>query len=253
MMTPVLLLSVLATTAPTLEDARVMTGIVAAAAARNVAVDVLTASDLRTATDLAASQQMLGCTEQSACLAEIAAALDARVVISGTLGTLGDELVLQLSAFNVDAAKSLGRTSLRATRVQDLATPAEETIAQLLLEPSKDPKGGKLRVLVLDLELASGAKAAAAEPAPSSLNVMAIGGGSMAAVGVVAVVVGVVFDVQSADLFTATSNDPGLSAAKANEQYDDSDFLGVIAGLAYGTGAVLVIGGAALIAVGLSE
>src|SRR5262245_14328576 len=57
------------------DDARLLSGVVAALAAENPHVEIITGADLRRAVDLAAAKQDLGC-DDATCLADLAGALD---------------------------------------------------------------------------------------------------------------------------------------------------------------------------------
>ena len=57
---------------------------------------------------------MAGCDEGStSCLAELAGAMGARLVLFGDLGKLGDTTVVSLNLFLSDQAQSAGRETVR--------------------------------------------------------------------------------------------------------------------------------------------
>jgi len=79
-----------------------------------------TPADLRAIADIEAARLMGGCDEDTACLAEIAAAAGSRHVVSGELRRFGGELVLLLSLTDASAARILGRGEARAANLADL-------------------------------------------------------------------------------------------------------------------------------------
>jgi hypothetical protein len=252
MITPLLLWSTLALAPPTSADASLLTGVVATAAANDTRVDVLTAEDIRTAADLDATRQAMGCSDDTSCLLELANALGAQLIVSGTLGTLGNAQVLQLTILDVEAGRAVGRDSLQAADAAALATLAAEKItARLAAVPV--PAGTRARLMVMDFKLvgaASGAEVAPAPPAAAGPPLVAIGGG-VAGVSALAVIGGVVCDVLSAQTHTATTANGALSAAEANNAYDTSDQLAVAAVALYAVGGLGVVAGGTVLGLGL--
>lgn len=239
--------------APTAAEAELVSGVVAATVASDVRFEVLTAADVRTATDFEATKQQMGCTESS-CLLELANALDARFVVSGVLGVLGEELVLQLSTLDVKQARSVGRQSLRGKDITSVTAQAETAIAATFAKAA-GPQERNLRVVILDFTLAStstSTTAAAEVPVEPGLSAMVVGGGAAVGVGMLALVAGVGFDVVGTQLHTDTTSDTTLSAADATAAYNTSDgyLVGAIAG--YVVGGVLVVGGVVMVTLGLA-
>jgi hypothetical protein len=255
----VCLLWSLAAAAPSVEDGVVLTGLVATAAAEVEGVDVLTRADLRAALAVESDKQALGCADES-CLAEIAAALDARAVLFGTLGALDDEFVLQLNLFDSQQASSAGRSVARAPSTRELAAAAEEKTRTLVRAFAQDRRGsGRIRVLVLDLEVtgatlpAAGASSSSSS-SPSSLSssgwLVPVGAGA-ATLGVVGLGVGIVADVLAVQAFEAADSDRGLDVKSAREKYAESDAFVPWAIGGYVVGGVVTVVGAALLTVGL--
>jgi hypothetical protein len=160
------------------EDTRVVDGLVAAAVAsttsRLPAADrplVHTADELRTLSDVEAQRSMAGCDDgSSSCLAELAGALGARYVVSGTLGRLEGDVVLQLSLLDTKTTSTLARGNATRASVSALAAAVPGVVDELLrsLVPADETHA-----------------VAAAGPSPAL-----IGGGVLAAGGVVAAAVG---------------------------------------------------------------
>lgn len=81
--------------------------------------DVLTSADLKQLAELEVERQSVGCSDTS-CLAEIAGALGASLVVFGDVGKLGDLLIVNVSLFDSEKARSLGRASVRTSSLEEL-------------------------------------------------------------------------------------------------------------------------------------
>jgi hypothetical protein len=250
MIAPLLFTTALALAAPTTADASLLTGVVATAAARDARVDVLTAEDIRTAADVDATRQALGCEDETSCLLELANALGAHLIVSGTLGELGSAQVLQLTILDVQAGRAVGRDNLQAADAAALATAATETITTRLAALSL-PAGERARLMVMDFKLVAATDAAATVPPPAPRAPLAAIGGGVAGLSALGIVGGVVCDVLSAQGHERTSADRSLSASQANAAYDSSDQLAVAAVALYVVGGVGVVVGGAVLGVGL--
>jgi hypothetical protein len=254
-----LLALALTAAAPTLDDAHLLTELIGSAAANKADADVLTGEDVRRAVDLEAERQTLGCSATS-CLAEIASAMGAGIVLYASLGSLGDdELILTLTLFDSTTATSSGRTSLRGKDLKAIVNQIDATVGTLVekaLAATPSSSSKKVRVLVLDVEVRNAAAAAASASPPAEpgkpANLMLWGGIGASVVGVVGVAVGGVFDSAAVDadrrarIQTATQKDAVALFAER-----DQDAL--IASAGYVVGGVLAVGGAALAAVGVME
>jgi len=88
-------------------------------------VSVLTQADLSALLGVERTRQMLGCTE-TGCMAEIGGALGADRVVHGSLGRVGDSLVVNLSALDPKRASAVASVSER------LRGAGEETFLDVL-------------------------------------------------------------------------------------------------------------------------
>ncbi len=276
-----LLALVLAAAPPTHDDARLLTELVASAAARNRAVDVLTGEDVRRAVDLEAERQTLGCAASS-CLAEIASAMGAGVVLYGSLSKLGDdEAILTLNVFDSNSARASGRSSIRGRDVKAIVDQIDGEVATLIVAaldsaaatptppptttpptpstpttptspPTATPKRPVTRLLVLDIELRNAVAEAAPDVPDGPPRPLLWAGLGTAAVGVVGVGVGVGFDLAAAGA-NERAVDSKTVQADAAAAYAERDANAFYALLGYGIGGVLVVGGAALAVVGVQE
>lgn len=148
-----LLLLLLSTSAfaVTRDDGQLLTSMVASAASANTRIDVLTTADLRKAMDVEAGKMALCDTTSTSCFAELAAAMDASQVLHGSLGTLGSDVVLNLSLFDSNRATAVGRITLKARDVSALADRVEGGVSSLLARLPASTQ--RVRVLVLDLDV----------------------------------------------------------------------------------------------------
>jgi hypothetical protein len=232
------------------ESAALFTSIVAAAAAEDARIDVVTSEDLRRAITLEADKSAAGCDDQS-CLAEIANAMNARVVLYGTAGSLDDELIVTLQLFDSTTGSSGGRSVARATTKKELsrvlADDTRKLVAQFVTRaPPKE--GERIRFLVLDLKgemraAAAAAPAEAAEAAPS-MSPLFIGGLVAAGAGVVGVGAGVAIDVVGTNGANTALEDKSITQQEAQRFSSDRESAGIAAIVLYAAGGVLVVGGA---------
>jgi hypothetical protein len=143
------------------QNARLINDLVAAAAERSSERKVITGSDIANVIELEAEREALGCDDTSAsCLAEVAGAMGAEMVLFGNVGKLGDIFIVTLNLFNSDKAQSAGRETVRAKDLGELPDAVDRAVARLL--------GGA-------------PPAATGEP----LNVMLVTGGALAGLGVI--------------------------------------------------------------------
>ncbi len=105
--------------------------------------DVVSAKDLQTLLGLERQRQMMGCAEDGqSCLAELAGAIGARFVLSGSLARLGEAYQLTLQTLDSARAQPVGRAvriapSLEALRAQLTYAVAEATGTPLPPPPSR--------------------------------------------------------------------------------------------------------------------
>lgn len=160
-------------------QAKLIDGLVATAVSRRLSrlppaerPAMHTFEEFRTLADVEAQRSVSGCDQDSAsCLAEVAGALGARYVVSGTLGALGSELVLQLTLLDTRTARTLARGSASGVDVAALRTAIDGAVAEVM-----DP------IVIAD--------DVAPAPAGGGAPWGAIVGGSVAGLGVVGAVVG---------------------------------------------------------------
>lgn len=94
-------------------------------------LEVLSSEDVRRMADFDASRTEIGCDEAS-CLAELANALGAQVVVYGSIGTLGRLIVVTLNVFDSQKARSVGRETIRADTLEELPPLIEASTRRLV-------------------------------------------------------------------------------------------------------------------------
>ncbi len=120
--------------------AHTLTGVIAEEAGKIPGFAAISQEEIGAMLGLERQKQMLGCGNES-CLAEIGGALGARKVISGTLGKVGDSLVLQLELVDTARAKVLGRESKTVKDQSDLLMAARDLTHRLLTGTALDTTG----------------------------------------------------------------------------------------------------------------
>lgn len=95
-------------------------------------LEVLCGDDLRTLMQWnAMAASFNGCQDQ-ACFETSAKALEARLVVSGSVSKMGDQFVLSLSLFDVKLARSLGRSEVKAASIDALYKQIGEAVDVVL-------------------------------------------------------------------------------------------------------------------------
>jgi hypothetical protein len=102
------LFTLIVATTPAPEVAATLTEVTAVAAASVRGTEVLSTRDIEKIMELESQKQLVGC-NASDCLAELAGALGARLVVFGELGALDDQLVLTLNLYDAESARSIAR------------------------------------------------------------------------------------------------------------------------------------------------
>lgn len=125
--------------------ARPLTARVAELVARRPSTTVIAPDDIRAVLREAQQRQLLGCTEDG-CLAEIAGALGADVVVSGRIARLEDAWTVSLTAVDAVEVRSLGRATETwggaSVGLLELLTPMVAT----LFAEAPGPRAGALEL-----------------------------------------------------------------------------------------------------------
>lgn len=129
-----------------------LTSVITVALARHQRLDVLASADVRRAVELEGDKRALGCDENTSCLAEVAGAMGARLVVFGQLGDLDGELVMTLNLFDSQTASAAGRVLERASDARLLSGKVDAAVDRLVGSTLASIKGtDRVRILVLDL------------------------------------------------------------------------------------------------------
>ena len=230
--------------------------------------EVLSSSDVRRQLEIEANKATLGCdADSSSCLAEIAGAMGAQLVVYGKLGTLDDVVILTLNLFDSAQAKAVGRVALKEKSLSALSDRVDGGVKELIapftakLAASPDGAGGaggRVKLLVLDIEPpdtggTSGSAAAGASAAPSEpMSALFWGGVGGLAGGAVVGVVGALFLV-FADGANKVAKGPGVDAIEADAAYDERDTFGALGLGGVGVGVVVLGAGAVMLGLSLTE
>lgn len=112
-------------------EAAVLTTSTCVALAKSSTRDVLCGDDLRAMMRFGAmSATFKGC-EGEACFANLARALKARFVVSGTVSKLGAVFVLSLSNFDTKLGRTVGRSEVKAPTLEKLQLQIGEAVSGL--------------------------------------------------------------------------------------------------------------------------
>jgi hypothetical protein len=104
--------------------------LVATAVSRDPGLAVTSGADLRASMTVEAERQSLGC-DTSTCLADLAGALGAEQVVSGSVGKLGELLVVSLTRYDAKKQAAMARENVQAENVAELAPLIETGVARL--------------------------------------------------------------------------------------------------------------------------
>jgi hypothetical protein len=121
-------------------------------------VTVSTTADIKDRLALEAAQQMMGCAEDSECMAEVSAAMRSDLLLTGSVGSIGNNMLVNLTLIDVRAARPVGRVSETVASIDELPAVLPGALAALFgweLEQTaprfKLPEGQKVSFAVFDL------------------------------------------------------------------------------------------------------
>jgi hypothetical protein len=99
---------------------------------RYPSLKVIAGEDVRQMLDLEAQKQAMGCDDEGSCLAEIAGALGAELVVTGEIGRLDDNLILTLNLFDASKKEAINRSVVRADGLATMSSGLEKGVAVLV-------------------------------------------------------------------------------------------------------------------------
>jgi TolB-like protein len=130
--------------------AKIVHDTLASRLSKDARLDVISTEDVRRVVDVEAEKRAtLGTCNDEACLAEIAGALGAQLMMYGTIGKLGDLVVVNISVFDAKSGKSVGRETVQAKSLEDLpdrvSAAGDRLVAEIPgLGPASSPGLGVL-------------------------------------------------------------------------------------------------------------
>jgi hypothetical protein len=95
-------------------------------------IDVIASSDVKKMAALEAEKQTIGCDDAGACLAELAGAMGARFVVFGDTAKLGTLTVVNLSLFDSQQARAVGRVSIQVKGLEELPERIAPAVRELI-------------------------------------------------------------------------------------------------------------------------
>ena len=98
----------------------------------NQRFEIITSADMRQMVALEAEKQSMGCVTDSSCLAELAGAMGARLVLFGGVGKLGNNIIITLNLFDSVEATSAGRVIIRASDLDVVPDKVPPALAKLV-------------------------------------------------------------------------------------------------------------------------
>jgi TolB-like protein len=102
--------------------------------------EVISSKDLETLVSVERQRQLMGCSEDStSCLTELAGALGARFVLSGSVARLGDAFQLNLQTMDSQKAQPLGRATLIGKDLGVLREQLKYVVAEATATPIPPP------------------------------------------------------------------------------------------------------------------
>jgi hypothetical protein len=112
------------------ETRKAITGLVVVKLTKDPRLDVVSGQEIKGMANLAADKQAAGCDDS--CLAEIAGAMDARLIVSGFVGKLGSLTVVNLSLFDATKARAVGRSTIEAESIEDVSGKLDKALNEML-------------------------------------------------------------------------------------------------------------------------
>jgi hypothetical protein len=116
---------------------RAIESLVAVELSRVNAFDVLSGADVKQMVELEGEKQAMGCNEAS-CLAELAGAMGANLVVFGDVAQLGSLTVVNLNLFDSEKARSRGRVSAQFRSEEELPFRVGRATRELFKRFAKD-------------------------------------------------------------------------------------------------------------------
>ena len=94
--------------------------------------NVMSGNDVKQLVALEMEKQNMGCTDDGSCLAEIAGAMGATLVIFGDAGKIGNVMLINLSLFNAELGRSMSRVSIQAINLDEIPVKMSSSLSKLM-------------------------------------------------------------------------------------------------------------------------
>jgi hypothetical protein len=273
----VLVLQPEAKTAKSKPVADAVAGLIPVELAPVTSFDVLSTADVQQMIELEAEKAAMGCADNS-CLAELAGALGADLVVYGDVSQLGALFIVNINLFDSIRTRAVGRKSIQTKEVEELPSKLSESLRSLVV-PYLEEQGLDVPADWEDTTTTAAATPDTPSPAeetvavvsPSGTTVGGVDGGaeagggfavlpwSVAGGGAVLALLGVAAvgaGVATAVLIVPGAVEEGAAAAREGRRGDyDSAYMTYLIGYAalYGgvaAGVVFLLGGGGLVAGG---
>jgi len=111
-------------------------GLTALFASRAPGLEVISSREVRQMMAMEAQRSAAGCTD-TACMAEMASALDVELMLTGQMSRLGPVMVIHLSLIDVEDANTVARTTVQVRRSAEMAAALRSS-----MKPMLQPYGG---------------------------------------------------------------------------------------------------------------
>ena len=220
-----------------------ISGLITVIVAENELLDVVSGADVRQMLQLESSKESAGCGDAAACIADVAGALGAQYVVSGSVGALGTLLNINLTIFDANKAKSVGRVALDARSLEELPAKLRPGIAELLAH-------------ALGRTKAEASPAPTPPPPPSSgpsllPTLISVSGAVVAVLGGILLAVGVVPVIKINTAEDSFKKEGDVAFRDAAKDIQEKAFDNGIAPFEQVAGVVVVVVGAALVTGGI--
>jgi hypothetical protein len=130
------------------ELAKTLSQVVAEQAGKTAGFEAISQAEISAMLNVQKQRQLLGCADES-CLAEIGGALGAKLVLSGTLGKLGESYVLSLQLLDTHKGKIQARESRTVSGSLETLVAAAKDLTHRLLTGKPLVTTGKIRFALL--------------------------------------------------------------------------------------------------------
>jgi hypothetical protein len=114
------------------DEVDTLTGLITIELSAYDQLDVLSGADIKRMVELEMEKQAAGCTDEGSCLAEIAGALGARLVVFGVVGKLGETKSIQLNLYDSNLAKAVSRQQVMVKSLEEAPDKLRPSLHELV-------------------------------------------------------------------------------------------------------------------------